>query len=280
MLVPEPAVELDDDRPGERLRAPRPRRAARRRGGHLASAGRCCPRGWSPSRWSAAGRGSWLNTRDRELGDPRRAHLVRGGPQAVAWSWRPPYDAGMARDPGEVRPPDGPARPAPRASPQRATSPPTAPPWRTTSSTSSTRSGWDPASVVTSYAALRRRAADGARSTRRWRRTASGCCCRSRCRTSTSTGTTPPTPPASPSGRMPSPAPTSCSRPAWPSTAAGTRMGQGGGCYDRALPRRRAAARRSSSLLHPGELRRRGRASRCRARRTTSRSTRSSPPTG
>ncbi|MGL4176351.1 MAG: 5-formyltetrahydrofolate cyclo-ligase [Dermatophilaceae bacterium] len=34
---------------------------------------------------------------------------------------------------------------------------------------------------------------------------------------------------------------------------AGTRLGQGGGCYDRALPRRRAGAP-VVALLHPGEL--------------------------
>ncbi len=33
----------------------------------------------------------------------------------------------------------------------------------------------------------------------------------------------------------------------------GTRMGQGGGCYDRALPRRRAGVR-VVAVLHPGEL--------------------------
>ena len=52
----------------------------------------------------------------------------------------------------------------------------------------------------------------------------------------------------------------------------GTRMGQGGGCYDRALPRRRPGTP-VLVVLHPGELldpQRRG----CRTSRTTSRSTR------
>ncbi len=54
----------------------------------------------------------------------------------------------------------------------------------------------------------------------------------------------------------------------------GTRMGQGGGCYDRALPRRRAGVP-VIVLLHPGEPWQ-PTSPRCCARRTTSRSMRSS----
>ena len=222
---------------------------------------------------------SWkrLNTDIASSGTPA-ARILSVAARSPSVVMRQPYDAGMARDPEKS------ARRSALRAQRRAIAAA-----RDLAADGAALAGHVAALLATPGARRRVRSSRRTprcpasrrrrRSTRRWRRTASGCCCPSRWPTSTSTGTTPPTPPTP-------------RRPLGPDAVAladlvlapglavdrtGTRMGQGGGCYDKALPRRRPGTP-VVVVLHPGSCSTRT-SRRCRASRTTSRSTPSSPPT-
>ena len=115
--------------------------------------------------------------RDRELGDAGRAHLRPSRPAVRRWSWRPPYDAAMARDPGEVRPARRPC--APGGGRVAAARDLAADDRRPGGARRAPRRRPRPGPGRGRHVVRRGagRAADGGRSTRRSPRAASACCC-------------------------------------------------------------------------------------------------------